>query len=274
VNDMLRQALAYAAGGWPVFPCRPGRKVPAFPAAHEDGDPARVTCRGECGRYGHGFRDATTDPGVIRSWWRRWPAANVAIATGDPGPDVLDVDVHPEGNGWEAFNRLKRAGLLTGATALVRTRSGGLHAYFAGTGQPCGKLARHHLDFKAAGGYVIAPPSWVGADDRGPAGRYEVIDHREGTARLDWQAARELLEPSRPRRQDRERPAPGDIAGLIRTVGQARPGNRNNVLFWAACCAAKSGADPEPLVAAAVAAGLPEQEARRTVASAGRRAAS
>ena len=36
----LRQALAFAARGWPVFPCQPGQKIPATR---------------------HGFRDATTD---------------------------------------------------------------------------------------------------------------------------------------------------------------------------------------------------------------------
>ena len=60
-----------------------------------------------------------------------------------------------------AFHRLKRAGLLAGASAMVRTRSGGLHVYYAGTAQSCGSLTRHHLDFKAAGGYVLAPPSRV-----------------------------------------------------------------------------------------------------------------
>ena len=112
-------ALAYAAAGWPVFPCKPDQKAP---------DTA------------HGFKDATTDPAVIRRWWRPWPDRNVAIATGAPGPDVLDVDVKPDGSGFPAFNRLKRAGVLAGARALVRTPSGGLHAYFAGTGQPCGRL--------------------------------------------------------------------------------------------------------------------------------------
>jgi hypothetical protein len=28
-DPALRQALAYARRGWPVFPCQPGQKVPA-----------------------------------------------------------------------------------------------------------------------------------------------------------------------------------------------------------------------------------------------------
>ena len=40
-DPTLRQALAYARRGWPVFPCQPGQKIPATR---------------------HGYRDATTDP--------------------------------------------------------------------------------------------------------------------------------------------------------------------------------------------------------------------
>ena len=76
---MLAGALAYARRGWPVFPCRPGRKEP---------DTA------------HGFKDATTDPERITAWWTAVPGRNVAIATGAPGPDVLDVDVRPGGSGY------------------------------------------------------------------------------------------------------------------------------------------------------------------------------
>ena len=31
-DTMLRQALAYARRGWPVFPCLPGQKIPATTA--------------------------------------------------------------------------------------------------------------------------------------------------------------------------------------------------------------------------------------------------
>jgi hypothetical protein len=39
---------------------------------------------------------------------------------------------------------------------------GGMHAYFAGSDQHCGRLPSHHLDFRATGGYILAPPSQVG----------------------------------------------------------------------------------------------------------------
>ena len=50
------------------------------------------------------------------------------------------------------------AGLLEGAYGYVRTPSGGLHIYFTGTTQRNGHLAAHHVDFRSAGGYVLAPP--------------------------------------------------------------------------------------------------------------------
>jgi hypothetical protein len=238
MTGVLGQALAYAATGWPVFPCKASEKAPDTP---------------------HGFKDASTDPDRIRAWWSANPARNVAIATGAPGPDVLDVDVKPEGSGFGAFNRLKRAGLLAGACALVRTPSGGLHAYYAGTRQPSGRLARHYLDFKAAGGYVLAPPSAV-------AGRpYELLDHRDGGARLDWQAVRRMLDP--PSAPPPRGPGTAGLGALVAFVAGLAEGNRNNGLFWAACRAVEAGsaADLGQLVAAST---LPEAEARRTVESA------
>jgi hypothetical protein len=245
-DEMLQAALQYAQQAeWPVFFCKRGAKVPVIPAAHPVGDPARLTCRGECGRQGHGFHDATTDPEVIQAWWARWPGANVAIRTGAPGPDVLDVDVRPDGDGWAAFNRLKRAGLLTGARALVGTRSRGLHVYFAGTGQPCGRLTRHHLDFKARGGYVLAPPSFVGADANGPAGTYELIDHRSGTAVLDWGKVTALLAPPRPER--RVRPSsprsPGELPQGVRRALEAPARDRSAALHRLVGACLREGLD-------------------------------
>jgi hypothetical protein len=246
-EEILSRALAYACRGWPVFPCQPGGKAPATR---------------------HGFHDASTDPGQIRQWWERQPAANVAIATGAPGPDVLDVDQRgTAGNGFAAFNHLERAGMVDGASSIVATPSGGLHAYFAGSGQPSGSLPRHHLDFKARGGYIVAPPSEV-------SGRpYRLMAERRPQHRgLDWPAVTGLLEPDRHRFSWPFRSTPSDAGHLAAWVERLREGNRNAGLFWAACRAVESGqADSlDDLAAAAASTGLDGREIARTITSAKR----
>ena len=246
-NPVLRQALAYADRGWPVFPCLPGQKIPATR---------------------HGYLDATTDTQQITEWFARQGGWNLAIATGAPGPDVLDVDQHgPVGNGFRAFARLRTAGLLEGASAYIRTPSGGLHAYFTGSAQRNGHLPTQHLDFRSAGGYVLAPPSQV----RGKP--YQRIRTLDGQAGLDWQAVIRLLEPDRQYQQPATRPLPDyGITRLVRWVASQPEGNRNAGLFWAANRAldANPAADLNELAAAARQAGLPEQEITRTLNSARR----
>ena len=185
-SPVLRQALAFAARGWPVL---------ALPARRRRSPPPA-----------HGYRDATTDEQQITGWFSRHPDRNLAIATGAPGPDVLDVDQHgPAGNGYAAFRRLRDAGLLDGAAVYVRTPSGGLHAYFTGTTQRCGHLPAHHLDFRSAGGYVLAPPSQIGGHP------YQLLGQPGGHGHLDWAAVTALLHPSAStacpsRRRSRPRP--------------------------------------------------------------------
>jgi hypothetical protein len=244
-NPMLAAAHRYAQANWPVFPCIPGEKIPATR---------------------HGFLDATTDPDKITWWWSRHPERNVAIATGSPGPDVLDVDVREDGSGFAAFNRLRREGLLDGASAYVRTPSGGLHAYFAGSEQGNGRLPRHHLDFRAHGGYIIAPPSHI----RGRP--YELLKHQEGTAGLDWAAVTRLLDPQPQHRLDPDAERPADTSRLAGWVARLPEGNRNDGLFWAANRALDAGlTDLGDLAEAARSAGLDEREIARTLASARRR---
>jgi Bifunctional DNA primase/polymerase, N-terminal len=243
----LRHALAFAARGCPVLPCQPGRKTPATR---------------------HGVRDATTDPGQITAWFGRHPDWNLAIATGAPGPDVLDVDQHgPAGNGYAAFRQLRTAGLLAGARAWVRTPSGGLHAYFTGTYQRNGHLSGHHLDFRSRGGYVLTPPSQI---DGHP---YQLIRALPGRGALDWDAVVRHLHPQR--QIQPARPAPSgrqDLTGLARWVATQAEGNRNAGLFWAANRAldANPAADLSPLAIAARQAGLGEREIARTLDSARR----
>jgi Bifunctional DNA primase/polymerase, N-terminal len=252
-------ALAYAAAGWPVFPCRPGSKEPATP---------------------NGFHDATTDEAQIREWWRRDPARNVAIATGAPGPDVVDIDVREDGSGFAALNQAIRAGLIGGHHAIVRTPSTGMHLYYQGTDQRSGSVRGRHLDFRSQGGYVVAPPSRAGGAS------YEVVKHEPATgATVSWDAIRGLFEPQAQRDQQPGARAAGRDIGrtsldrLVEWTAARKAGDRNFPLFWAAKQAALAGQLDGPAVErfvdAARRSGLAggEREARRTIASAGREAA-
>jgi Bifunctional DNA primase/polymerase, N-terminal len=244
-DSTLQRALAFARYGWPVFPCLPDEKVPATR---------------------HGFRDATTDPRKITEWFGRGFDWNLAVATGAPGPDVLDVDQHgAAGNGFAAFRRLRDAGLLEGASVYVRTPSGGLHAYFAGSAQRNGHLPAHHLDFRSSGGYVLVPPSQVNGHS------YQLLKRLGGRGGLDWgSVARQLEGQRQPGRPDSRSAASHDIGALARWVQEQAEGNRNAGLFWAANRAleADPAADLGPLADAARQAGLGEPEINRTLESA------
>ena len=153
----------------------------------------------------HGVRDATTDPEQITAWFGRHPDWNLAIATGAPGPDVLDVDEHGHaGNGYAAFASCERRAAGRRGRAYVRTPSGGLHAYFTGSDQRNGHLPGCHLDFRSRGGYVLAPPSQV---DGKP---YQLIRTVSGRGALDWATVTALLTPAAaPAAPAGPRPRPG-----------------------------------------------------------------
>jgi len=257
IDPVLVMAAAerLARNGWPVFPCMPGEKRPLTQ---------------------HGLHDATTDLEQIHHWWHRTPDANLAFPTGGLTVDVLDVDVRRDGSGFSAFNDLKRAGLLTGHSRVIATPSGGIHVYFRGTEQGCSRLAEHHLDFKSAGGYVLAPPSVVGA------GSYVVVRRTPGPhLALDWSAVRRQLIPdaastvAEVSRHGAQRARNGGgIEVLAVWVATLTEGRRNSGTYWAACRAAEQGAaDLSPLVQAAMRTGLTEAEAVRTIESARRRIA-
>ena len=99
----LPQAAArLAAAGVPVFPCVPGEKRPLTR---------------------HGFHEASVDLAQVVAWWHRWPSANIGVPTGTAsGVDVVDVDRKPDGNGFDAFGRARRAGLVEGWVAVVRSQ--------------------------------------------------------------------------------------------------------------------------------------------------------
>jgi hypothetical protein len=176
---------------------------------------------------------------VIGGWWARWPDANPAIRTGGRGPDVLDVDVDHDGSGYPALGKLVRAGVATGASIMVRTPRGGAHVYYAGTDQGCHRLGRHHLDFKSAGGYVLAPGSTI------HGGRaYRIVDERPSEATLDWDAVIRVLDP--PQRRE---PLPGaawaggDLPPMVQRALAAEAHDRSAALFRLVGACVRSGVD-------------------------------
>lgn len=247
----------FAQAGIPVFPCVRGEKRPLTE---------------------HGFHEATVNSRTVSAWWRRWPAANIGIPTGHAsGVDVVDVDRKPGGTGFPWFDRAGEAGLIPGWAALVRTPSGGMHAYFPADPerrQLSWQAARAHIDFRGDGGYVVAPPSAV-ARPEGGAGQYVRLDGATtDPAPVDAGALRDFLDPRpatsfRPhagpvRGQDAQR-----LAGWVAALGE---GERNRGLFWAACRLAEAGMAPsgtlDALLPAAERAGLPPREVFVTIRSA------
>src|SRR5687767_14249890 len=104
----LREVLALAKRGWPVFPCSPNDKRPFTE---------------------NGFQDASTDPKRIEAWSRKWPNAMWAVPTGMPiGAFVVDLDPKHGATAEQLIEtlRIKCGGRLP-PCPMVRTPRGGLH---------------------------------------------------------------------------------------------------------------------------------------------------
>lgn len=146
---LVEAALWYAAHGQPVFPCRPEGKAPLTR---------------------HGFTDATTDPAVIRAWWKAAPLANIGLPTGVLF-DVIDID-RPEG-----LVRFYEKHMDPGDSPPVRAISltpHGRHLFFDAQPEARNKAGLlPGVDVRALGGYVVAPPS------RTPDGMYRWVPGRE-----------------------------------------------------------------------------------------------
>lgn len=221
---LVDAALTYAQAEVAVFPCAPGGKQPLTR---------------------QGFHQATTDERQIRRWWKWQPEANIGIATGH-GLEVLDIDVHETGDGYQTLERLHRLGLVQGALQAVRTPAGGVHLYFpstSGRAQRSWSRPGAHVDFRGTGGYVIAPPSRVTVD--GVSRPYEVIAVGGASRPLEGDRIRELLTPPRagppPRRLMPS--AQEEADRIVRWLARVSEGNRNAGLFWAACRLAELGND-------------------------------
>ncbi|HLW01880.1 MAG TPA: bifunctional DNA primase/polymerase [Ktedonobacterales bacterium] len=224
-NSMLAAALAYAAEGLPVFPLQVRGKLPIIPKD----------------KGGHGCLDATTDAEQICAWWKEYPRANIGIATSAERA-VLDVD---KGHGgYESLADLEAEYGPLPATRRARSGNGGLHIWFTGQGlknKQGPNWGLPGLDWRGKGGYVVAPPSTLGAG--------KVYEWENRAAEIapapEWLIKRLTAKPHRERaEQEGPTPRPGDDAGafwLEKALQQAQDGNRNATGFWLACQLRDSG---------------------------------
>lgn len=135
---MVEEALKCAGMGWRVLPVN--GKVPLVK------DWPRL---------------ASTDETTIRQWWRRYPDANIGLATGRQS-DLFVLDIDPGKGGDESLRTLEEKFVALPPTIEVLTGGGGRHYYFKHPGLLVGNSASElgaGLDVKTDGGQVVAPPS-------------------------------------------------------------------------------------------------------------------
>jgi hypothetical protein len=251
-ENVCRMAQALARNcGYAVFPCGTNKK-PVRPS--EDG-------------VLHGFHDASTDPGEIAFLWQHWPGSLIGVRTGAAsGISVLDVDPDHA----EAFLWWQDSHSLLPATRTYRTRRGGLHLYLQHRERVTnsqGKIAKG-IDTRGEGGYVIF---WF-------ATGLPCVDHTPPQPWPAWLLAELTPRPAPTPAFNARAPNPERaIDGILRRLAAAQKGERNAVLFWAACRLDARGIPRREaealLLPIACGIGLTDPEARKTIASAQRRSA-
>lgn len=257
---MMSAALEYASLGWPVLPIAPRGKIPLT---------------------AHGLKDATTDHDAIVEWFTTWPTANVGIATGPPGPTVIDCDGPIGKHEW-----MKQVdGIGWRSAPWCSTGGGGWHVYFVGDDtirNRAGWLLK--VDIRGAGGYVCAPPSihssgadywWVhGPDERAVHPLPELVrDALSASARTGPVYAN--TSTLRVARSIGSKYAAAALDGELDKVLAAPVGQRNAILVAAAFSLGQlvavrkleAGQVVGALLTAASVAGLSVLEASRTITS-------
>lgn len=127
----------------------------------------------------------------------------------------------------------------------------------------------HVGELKGSGGVVVPPSVTIGAYSwLRPPSEVAIAEAPPWLRAMAAEVGHEEVRPSGALSPSR---AIALVAGLYRVVAEAAEGERNALLFWAACRAAEHGVDrhaaEEILLSAAVTAGLPEREAKATIAS-------
>ena len=206
-DDLRSAALEYGNQGIAIMPCAERGKKPALD------------------RTGKEHAVATNDTDQILQWWTKNPQSNIGIVCTANALAVIDIDGEV-GVEWIQDNQLPMPATWTATTAR------GFHYYYRWptdlrirTSQIASKL-----EIRAAGAYVIAPPSIHPDGD----------SYQWNPNRCDWDALPELPPEwvtLQPQTQQLQVPTVGNTVALKRLTGLARhlaetpKGSRHQALY-------------------------------------------
>lgn len=226
-NIRTRSALMRA--GVTVFPCQEGGAFAKAPYTRR------------------GFKDATTDQLTADLWSLKYPGAVWGLPCAMNGVLVLDADRHGKGDGVANILALFESNQFDWRSVpTVATPSGGYHFYFnrpAGMGRTRATLCQA-VDIRD-NAYVIAPECRM-LGGRGYAlveGNLTQFAEAIATHCLPdppiWMTPM-LVHPPAPKwtgstRSVDEEALKKQVKGILLAVLRAEEGNRNRLLFWAAC---------------------------------------
>ena len=158
-DQVRRAALGYALAGWRVLPLHGVSEAGTCTCGWEPSGSDTDHPTGKHPRIKEWRTAASNDVETVSTWFARWPDANVGLVTGDAF-DVIDID------GEVGIASIKQAlgpDDLAALRATFHVRTGraeaGWHYYVAPTGLRNGAGLLPSVDLRAAGGYVVAPPS-------------------------------------------------------------------------------------------------------------------
>jgi Bifunctional DNA primase/polymerase, N-terminal len=234
VGEMPSLALTYAEYRVKVFPCREGES--------EGGTSKAPYVEG-------GLHRASTDQGQIVRWWGLLPAAVPGLPCRSNGIIAIDADRHGREDGVSKLSDLaaKHRFDLTSVPCIATPRNG-LHLLFRrleSLGDTKAKIAPG-IDVRD-NGYIIAAGSVMVNELRYKLlnGTVETLAYAIGNHLLPempgWLTELVAKPSTRYRPQTVRYPDPNlgnvrrRLAGLIRVVAFATEGERNHMLYWAAC---------------------------------------
>lgn len=154
-NLMLKKAIEYADRGWKVFPLHTSKK-----SACSCGNPS-CSSAAKHPRIKEWQKSCSDKLPQIEDWWKKWPDANIGLATGNAsGFFVIDID--PRHGGKESLQDLVKKNGVFPKTLASNTGGGGYHLFFK---EPNIRITNRinllpGIDIRGDGGYVVAPPSF------------------------------------------------------------------------------------------------------------------